>query len=89
MPSALALLVRSALWRTSVLAQYPFDGSMLTEDVDVSARALLDGHRVGFCPKARSGELAPAGARALTAQRLRWFMGWEQVTHKCVPSMSA
>ena len=55
---------------------------MLTEDVDLSARVLLDGHRIGFCPKARSGELSPAGGRALIAQRLRWFMGWEQVTHK-------
>jgi len=72
----------NAMWRTRVLQQYPFDPTMLTEDVDVSARALLDGHRVGFCPKARSGELSPANSRALIAQRLRWFMGWEQVTHK-------
>lgn len=71
----------NALWRTHVLQQYPFDRARLTEDVDVSARALLDGHRIGFCPKARSGELAPAGPRALISQRLRWFMGWEQVTH--------
>ena len=55
---------------------------MLTEDVDVSARALLDGHVITFCPEARSGELSPAGTRALVAQRLRWFMGWEQVTTK-------
>jgi len=72
----------NALWRAGVLRQYPFDQTTLTEDVDVSARVLLDGHRVGFCPKARSGELSPAGTRALVAQRLRWFMGWEQVTHK-------
>ena len=43
---------------------------------------LLDGLTMSFCPEARSGELAPAGARALIAQRLRWFMGWEQVTTK-------
>lgn len=72
----------NALWRTRVLASYAFDETMLTEDVDVSARALLDGMRISFCPEARSGELSPAGARALVAQRLRWFMGWEQVTHK-------
>jgi cellulose synthase/poly-beta-1,6-N-acetylglucosamine synthase-like glycosyltransferase len=72
----------NALWRTGVLSQYAFDHEMLTEDVDVSARALLDGRRICFCPEARSGELAPAGAHALLGQRLRWFMGWEQVTHK-------
>jgi biofilm PGA synthesis N-glycosyltransferase PgaC len=72
----------NALWRTRVLTSYAFDPKMLTEDVDVSARVLLDGQVVSFCPEARSGELAPANARALIAQRLRWFMGWEQVTHK-------
>ena len=72
----------NALWRTSVLSRYEFDDEMLTEDVDVSARALLDGHVITFCPEARSGELSPAGTRALVQQRLRWFMGWEQVTHK-------
>ena len=45
------------------------------------ARIILDGHRIRFCPTARSGELAPAGAAALMSQRLRWFIGWEQVTH--------
>ena len=60
----------------------PFNDAMLCEDVDVSARALLDGHIITFCPAARSGELSPAGGRALAAQRLRWFMGWEQVTTK-------
>ena len=79
----------SAMWRTDVLKKYPFDHKALTEDVDVSARALLDGHRIGFWPKARSGELAPLGYRALVSQRLRWFMGWEQVTHKYVCIMLA
>ncbi len=30
----------------------PFDTSMMTEDVDVSARVLLDGHTITFCPEA-------------------------------------
>jgi len=72
----------NALWRTAVLRDYKFDHAMLTEDVDLSARALLAGDRIGFCPRARSGELAPSGWKALVSQRLRWFMGWEQVTHK-------
>ena len=42
----------NALWRTRVLASYAFDETMLTEDVDVSARALLDGMRISFCPEA-------------------------------------
>lgn len=46
------------------------------------ARIILDGHRIRFCPTARSGELAPAGAAALMSQRLRWFIGWEQCTAK-------
>jgi hypothetical protein len=72
----------NALWRTRTLCGYGFDETILTEDVDLSARALLDGHRIRFCPEARSGELSPAGARSLVVQRLRWFMGWEQVTHR-------
>ena len=72
----------NCLWRTAVLSQYSFDNAMLTEDIDLSARALLDGQTIVFCPEARSGELSPAGTRALVAQRLRWFMGWEQVTTK-------
>lgn len=72
----------NALWRTAVLQQYPFDATMHCEDVDLSARVILDGHRIVFCPYARSGELSPAGIPSLLKQRLRWFIGWEQVTHK-------
>lgn len=72
----------NALWRTAELQQCIFDHQMLTEDVELSARVLLSGKRIVFCPEARSGELSPAGTRALIAQRLRWFMGWEQVTTK-------
>ena len=66
----------NALWRTSVLSRYEFDDEMLTEDVDVSARALLDGHVITFCPEARSGELSRA--LALVQQR-RAVHGLEQV----------
>jgi len=72
----------NALWRTETLRRYGFDSAMHCEDVDVSARAILDGYRIRFLPTARSGELAPAGTSALAKQRLRWFVGWEQVTHK-------
>ena len=72
----------NALWRTSELRRYGFDKKMHTEDVDLSARLILDNRRVHFYPRARSGELCPADGRALVTQRLRWFVGWEQVTHK-------
>lgn len=72
----------NALWRTEVLRRYPFDEGMHTEDVDLSARVILDNHRICFCPLSRSGELPPAGVRSFVHQRLRWFIGWEQVTHK-------
>ncbi len=72
----------NALWRMDVLRKYSFDRSMHCEDVDVSARVILDNHRLHFCPTARSGELSPDGPVALVQQRLRWFIGWEQVTHK-------
>lgn len=72
----------NALWQTSVLKKYGFNRSMHCEDVDVSARIILDNHRIRFCPTARSGELAPASFGALVTQRLRWFIGWEQCTAK-------
>jgi len=72
----------NALWRTAVLKQYQFDKTMHTEDVDLSARAILDNFQITFCPAAASGELSPAGLHSLVQQRLRWFIGWEQVTHK-------
>jgi cellulose synthase/poly-beta-1,6-N-acetylglucosamine synthase-like glycosyltransferase len=65
-----------------VLKKYGFDKPMHCEDVDVSARIILDNHRICFCPTARSGELAPANFGALVTQRLRWFIGWEQCTAK-------
>ena len=36
--------------------------------------------RISFCPESRSGELPPATFVALYKQRLRWALGWDQVT---------
>lgn len=78
----------NGLWKTTVLqgikasAQGTFDRSMLTEDIDVSTRALLEKHSFEFCPEARSGELAPINCQALLKQRLRWAIGWDQVSLK-------
>lgn len=47
----------------------------------MSTRALLGGHvKISFCPQCRSGELPPVSFAALTRQRLRWAIGWDQVT---------
>jgi cellulose synthase/poly-beta-1,6-N-acetylglucosamine synthase-like glycosyltransferase len=53
---------------------------MQTEDIDVSIRMLLEKRSIEFCPEARSGELAPASFRALWKQRLRWAIGWDEVS---------
>jgi len=46
-----------------------------------SRRALLGGKvKISFCPECRSGELPPASFLDLYKQRLRWALGWDQVT---------
>ena len=70
----------NAAWRTDTLKHLGFDKTMLTEDIDVSIRALSLGYRMQFVPWAQVGELCPATLAAFYKQRLRWAMGWEQVT---------
>jgi cellulose synthase/poly-beta-1,6-N-acetylglucosamine synthase-like glycosyltransferase len=70
----------NAVWRTLALKGEKFSTAMQTEDIELSTRALLKNKRIRFCPEARSGELAPCSLSALYKQRLRWAMGWEQVT---------
>ncbi|CAE8700627.1 unnamed protein product [Polarella glacialis] len=43
-------------------------------------RALFRNAKINFCPQSRSGELAPASFGSFYKQRLRWCMGWDQVT---------
>ena len=83
----IALLVGSAYfgggnaaWRKDAITKLGFDANMLTEDIDVSIRALAQGHRMQFVPWAQVGELCPATLAGFYKQRLRWAMGWEQVT---------
>ena len=72
----------NAAWRTEALQELGFDPNMLTEDIDISIRALSLGHRMQFVPWAQVGELCPPTLAAFYRQRLRWAMGWEQVTFK-------
>ena len=60
---------------------------MQTEDIDVSARAILDDHKISLCPEARSGELSPADLLTLYRQRLRWLIGWDQVTFSMMKAL--
>merc|ERR1712080_336679 len=70
----------NGLWQTKVLQTTDFNPSMQTEDIDVSVRMLLERHCIDFCPEARSGELAPVSLRALFKQRMRWAIGWDEVS---------
>lgn len=70
----------NAVWRTQALKGEKFSTAMQTEDIEFATRAILKNKRIRFCPEARSGELAPSSLGALYRQRLRWAMGWEQVT---------
>jgi len=71
-----------AAWRPDALRSLGFDAQMQTEDIDLSIRALSQGHKIQMAPHAQAVEMCPANARALYRQRLRWALGWEEVTHK-------
>jgi cellulose synthase/poly-beta-1,6-N-acetylglucosamine synthase-like glycosyltransferase len=72
----------NAAWRKEALTSLGFDHTMLTEDIDLTIRALLRGHTIDFVPWAQVGEMCPANYRGFYKQRLRWAMGWEQVTYR-------
>jgi len=72
----------NALWRTNVIAQKTFNEKLQCEDVDFAIRMLLDDKKIDFCPEARSGELVPGSLKALYKQRLRWALGWDQISQK-------
>eukprot|EP00930_Biecheleria_cincta_P071669 TRINITY_DN59135_c0_g1_i1.p1 TRINITY_DN59135_c0_g1~~TRINITY_DN59135_c0_g1_i1.p1 ORF type:complete len:560 (-),score=84.74 TRINITY_DN59135_c0_g1_i1:178-1857(-) len=71
----------NAVWKAKSLQQIRFDDQVLTEDIECSARAIMQhGFTLTFLPESRSGELLPANLMAFWTQRLRWAMGWDQVT---------
>jgi len=70
----------NAVWRSKFLKTQAFHHSAQTEDIEYTTRALLSGAKIQFCPESRSGELAPVSVQAFWKQRLRWAMGWDQVT---------
>jgi len=78
----------NAVWRTSFLKAQQFDHTAQTEDIEFSVRAMLKRAKIEFCPESRSGELAPATFGSLYKQRLRWAMGWDQVTFMHMKAIS-
>ena len=67
-------------WRTDLLRATRMQGSMLTEDIDSSIRAVEGGHVIVSDPGIKSRELATTTVGALWNQRMRWSQGWFQVS---------
>ncbi|WP_078619433.1 glycosyltransferase [Streptomyces alboflavus] len=72
----------NGFWRTDLLARTRMHGSMLTEDIDSTMRALHAGARIAMDRTLISRELAPTTLRPLWNQRSRWAQGWLQVSLK-------
>ncbi|GAU67066.1 two-component response regulator [Streptomyces sp. NBRC 110611] len=72
----------NGFWRTDLLARTRMHGSMLTEDIDSTLRALAEGARFAVDRTLISRELAPTTLKALWNQRSRWAQGWLQVSLK-------
>ncbi|MCK7625512.1 glycosyltransferase [Streptomyces sp. RS10V-4] len=72
----------NGFWRTDLLARTRMHGSMLTEDIDSTLRALTTGARIAVDRTLLSRELAPTTLTALWNQRSRWAQGWLQVSLK-------
>jgi len=66
-------------WRTAALRTVGFSSSRLTEDIDATLRALLQGYRIVHDPTITTTELAPVSLRSLWLQRQRWSQGWMEV----------
>jgi biofilm PGA synthesis N-glycosyltransferase PgaC len=70
--------------RERVLAVGGYDGSMATEDIDLTWRLLMAGWHTGYEPAALVGMQVPSTLRALWAQRKRWARGQGEVLHRHV-----
>ena len=72
----------NGFWRTELLERLRMRPDMLTEDIDVSIRAVFGGSRIAVDPKLISEELSPLTPMALWSQRIRWSQGWHQVSRQ-------
>jgi poly-beta-1,6-N-acetyl-D-glucosamine synthase len=74
--------------RERVLQAGGYDGTMATEDIDLTWRLLLDGWQTAYEPRALVGMEVPATVGALWSQRKRWARGQGEVMHRhLVPIM--
>ena len=69
-------------WRSSILMNIKFDGSIMTEDIDSSFRATETSANVTYCHSIKSTELATETFKSLLNQRQRWGQGWLQTSKK-------
>jgi cellulose synthase/poly-beta-1,6-N-acetylglucosamine synthase-like glycosyltransferase len=69
-------------WRSSVIKLLGFEKNMLTEDIDITLRAILSGYKIVHDRSIISSELAPSTWGALWHQRKRWSQGWFQCALK-------
>ena len=67
-------------WRTGLLHETRMRGSMLTEDIDSSMRAVERGCRIRSDRNIVSRELGTTTFKQVWNQRMRWSQGWLQVT---------
>ncbi|MGF1523966.1 MAG: glycosyltransferase [Leptolyngbyaceae cyanobacterium] len=70
----------NAYWRADALRRMYFSRDRLTEDIDVSIRAVTRGLRFIHDRSIVSTEVAPVSLQALFKQRKRWAQGWLEVT---------
>ncbi|KAI9327667.1 nucleotide-diphospho-sugar transferase [Obelidium mucronatum] len=76
-------------WRAPAISALLMDGTMLTEDIDLSVRALANGLHITYDHRVRSSEEAPTSLSAYVKQRSRWAQGWFQITfHRSFWAMS-
>ncbi|MEI8348918.1 MAG: glycosyltransferase [Candidatus Omnitrophota bacterium] len=69
-------------WRSSVIKKIKFDPGRLTEDIDATLRAILQGNHIVHDRTIISTELAPETMAGLWFQRKRWSQGWFQCSLK-------
>ena len=69
-------------WKTDVIKKLGFNKKMLTEDIDISVRAILEGYKIRYALEVISYELPPKDIHSFFKQRTRWAQGWLQATLK-------
>ena len=72
----------NGFWRAAVLRSFFFDRTMLTEDIDITVRILLEGYKIVHDRSLLSAEECPDTMTGFWFQRKRWAQGWLQVMLK-------